>query len=247
MARISKRIGSISESATLKVDAKAKALQAEGRPVISYRRRRARLRDARAHRRGGASPPPRDPKNYRYTPAAGLPELREAIAAKTLRDSGLEVDPGQVIVTNGGKQAVYQAFRRCSTRATRCSLPDALLDHLPRGDQARRRRARRGVRRRRPGLPGHGRPARGRPHRRARKVLLFVSPSNPTGAVYAARADAGHRPSGPSSTASGSSPTRSTRTSPTTAHARRVSIVEARARARRPAPSWSTASRRPTP
>ena len=52
-----------------------------------------------------------DPKNYRYTPTAGLPELRQAIADKTLRDSGYEVDPSQVIVTNGGKQAVYESFQ----------------------------------------------------------------------------------------------------------------------------------------
>lgn len=52
-----------------------------------------------------------DPKNYRYTPTAGLPELRKAIADKTLRDSGYEIDPSQVIVTNGGKQAVYESFQ----------------------------------------------------------------------------------------------------------------------------------------
>jgi aspartate aminotransferase len=107
--RVSRRIGSIAESATLAVDAKAKALKAAGRPVIGF----------------GAGepdfPPPepiveaavqaaRDPKNHRYTPAAGLPELREAIAAKTARDSRLQVGAGQVLVTNGGKQAVYQAF-----------------------------------------------------------------------------------------------------------------------------------------
>ena len=109
-ARLSSRIAAIAESATLKVDAKAKALQAEGRPVISYA----------AGEPDFATPDSiveaalvatRDPKNYRYTPAAGLPELREAIAAKTLRDSGLEVGAGQVVVTNGGKQAVYQAFQ----------------------------------------------------------------------------------------------------------------------------------------
>jgi aspartate aminotransferase len=107
-ARISARIGGIAESATLAVDGKAKALKAAGRPVIGF----------------GAGEPDfptpdyiveaaveacRDPRNHRYTPAAGLPELREAIAAKTKRDSGFEVAANQVLVTNGGKQAVYEA------------------------------------------------------------------------------------------------------------------------------------------
>ncbi|HYP72668.1 MAG TPA: aminotransferase class I/II-fold pyridoxal phosphate-dependent enzyme, partial [Microbacterium sp.] len=107
--RVSARLAAIAPSATLAVDAKAKALKAAGRPVIGF----------------GAGEPDfptpdfiveaavqaaRDPKNHRYTPATGLPELREAIAAKTLRDSGYEVDPANIIVTNGGKQAVFQAF-----------------------------------------------------------------------------------------------------------------------------------------
>src|SRR5687768_6024747 len=107
--RISRRIAAISESATLAVDAKAKALQAAGRPVIGF----------------GAGEPDfptpdyiveaavtaaRDPRNHRYTPAVGLPELREAVAAKTARDSGYHVSPAQVLITNGGKQAVYEAF-----------------------------------------------------------------------------------------------------------------------------------------
>ncbi|HNJ79310.1 MAG TPA: aminotransferase class I/II-fold pyridoxal phosphate-dependent enzyme, partial [Marmoricola sp.] len=96
-SRVSRLIGGIAESATLKVDAKAKALKAEGRPVIGF----------------GAGEPDfptpdyiveaavaacRDPRNHRYTPAAGLPELRQAIAEKTRRDSGLEVDASQVVV-----------------------------------------------------------------------------------------------------------------------------------------------------
>ncbi|HET6737681.1 MAG TPA: pyridoxal phosphate-dependent aminotransferase [Kribbella sp.] len=108
-SRISARIGAISESATLAVDSKAKALKAAGRPVIGF----------------GAGEPDfptpdyivdaavaaaRDPKNHRYTPAGGLPELKQAIAAKTKRDSGYEIEPAQVLVTNGGKHAVYNAF-----------------------------------------------------------------------------------------------------------------------------------------
>src|ERR1700710_2324023 len=101
--RISARIGAIAESATLAVDAKAKALKAAGRPVIGF----------------GAGEPDfptpdyiveaavaacHDPRNHRYTPVAGLPELRAAIAEKTARDSGYRVEGSQVLVTNGGKQ-----------------------------------------------------------------------------------------------------------------------------------------------
>jgi aspartate aminotransferase len=108
-ARVSSRIGGIAESATLAVDAKAKALKASGRPVIGF----------------GAGEPDfptpdyvveaaveacRDPRNHRYTPAGGLPELKAAIVDKTRRDTGYEVDAAQVLVTNGGKQAIYEAF-----------------------------------------------------------------------------------------------------------------------------------------
>jgi aspartate aminotransferase len=107
--RISARIGGIAESATLAVDAKAKALKAAGRPVIGFG----------AGEPDFPTPQPvvdaaiaacSDPKNHRYSPAAGLPELRDAIAAKTLRDSGWQVEARQVLVTNGGKQAVFEAF-----------------------------------------------------------------------------------------------------------------------------------------
>ena len=108
-SRISARIGAISESATLAVDAKAKALKAAGRPVIGF----------------GAGEPDfptpdyiveaavaaaRDPKNHRYSPAGGLPELKQAIVEKTRRDSGYEIEAAQVLVTNGGKHAVYNTF-----------------------------------------------------------------------------------------------------------------------------------------
>jgi aspartate aminotransferase len=107
--RISKRIAAIAESATLKVDAKAKALQAEGKAVISYAAGEPDF-PTPAHIVEAAVAAAKDPKNHRYTPAVGLPELREAIAAKTKADSGTEVSAAQVVVTNGGKQAVYQAF-----------------------------------------------------------------------------------------------------------------------------------------
>ena len=108
---LSKRITSIDESATLKVDAKAKALKAEGRPVISFAAGEPDF-PTPAHVVDAALAAVKDPANHRYTPAAGLPALREIIAKKTLRDSGWEVSANQIVVTNGGKQAVYQA---CAT------------------------------------------------------------------------------------------------------------------------------------
>jgi aspartate aminotransferase len=109
-SRISKRISAIAESATLKVDSKAKALIANGRPVISYAAGEPDF-PTPAHIVEAAAIAVRDPKNHRYTPAAGLPEMKEAIVQKTLRDSGTKITTSQVIVTNGGKQAVYQAFQ----------------------------------------------------------------------------------------------------------------------------------------
>ncbi|CAN5301088.1 pyridoxal phosphate-dependent aminotransferase [soil metagenome] len=180
--RISHRIASIAESATLKVDAKAKALQAAGRPVISFAAGEPNF------------PTPdfvveaavlaaRDPKNHKYTPAVGLPELREAIAAKTLRDSGLAVSPSQVIVTNGGKQAVYQSFATLLDPGDEVLVPSpywttypeaialaggVMVDVFAGSDQGY--------------LVTVEQLEAARTERT--KVLLFVSPSNPTGAVY---------------------------------------------------------------
>jgi aspartate aminotransferase len=180
--RVSARIAAIAESATLAVDAKAKALQAAGRPVIGF----------------GAGEPDfptpdyiveaavaaaRDPRNHRYTPAAGLLELREAVAAKTARDSGYHVSPAQVLITNGGKQAVYEAFATLLDPGDEVLLPAPYWTTYPEAirlaggmpvevladetagylvtveqlDAARTERT---------------------------KVLLVCSPSNPTGAVY---------------------------------------------------------------
>src|SRR6185436_19668288 len=110
MSRISRRVGAITESATLAVDAKAKALQAAGEDVIGFGAGEpdfptpARIVEA-------AAAACVDPKNHKYTPAAGLPELRSAIATKTARDSVYEVEASQVVVTVGGKHAVYNAFQ----------------------------------------------------------------------------------------------------------------------------------------
>ncbi|VXC18209.1 Aspartate aminotransferase [Nocardioides sp. AX2bis] len=182
--RVSERVGAIAESATLKVDSKAKALKAEGRPVVGF---------------GAGEPdfptPPyvvdaaveacRDPRNHRYSPAGGLPELKQAIVDKTRRDSGLVVEPAQVLVTNGGKQAIYGAFAAMLDPGDEVILPAPYWTTYPEAIA----------------LAG-GRPvevladetqdykvtvAQLEAARTERtKVLLFVSPSNPTGAVYTA-------------------------------------------------------------
>ncbi|WP_326828869.1 pyridoxal phosphate-dependent aminotransferase [Streptosporangium sp. NBC_01810] len=180
--RISTRISAISESATLAVDAKAKAMKAAGHPVIGF----------------GAGEPDfatpgyiveaaveacRNPRFHKYTPAGGLPELKQAIADKTLRDSGYRVDAAQVLVTNGGKQAVYEAFATLLDPGDEVlvvapywtTYPEAIklaggvqvdvvtdetTGYLASVEQLEAARTDR------------------------TKVLLFVSPSNPTGAVY---------------------------------------------------------------
>ena len=108
-ARVSARVGAIAESATLAVDAKAKALKAAGRPVIGFGAGEPDF-PTPAYIVEAAVAACQDPRNHRYTPAGGLPELKQAIADKTRRDSGYEVQPAQVLVTNGGKQAIYEAF-----------------------------------------------------------------------------------------------------------------------------------------
>ncbi|RXZ48947.1 pyridoxal phosphate-dependent aminotransferase [Agromyces fucosus] len=182
--RLSARIAAIAESATLKVDAKAKALQAEGRPVISYAAGEPDF-STPEYIVEAALAATHDPKNYRYTPAAGLPELREAIAAKTLRDSGLEVSPGQVVVTNGGKQAVYQAFQTLLDPGDEVLVPTPYWTTYPEAIKLAGGRqvdvfagSDQGY------LVTVEQLEAARTDRT--KVLLFVSPSNPTGAVYSA-------------------------------------------------------------
>jgi aspartate aminotransferase len=183
-APLSRKLSAIAESATLKVDAKAKALQAAGRPVISYAAGEPDFATPQ-YIVDAATEALRDPANFRYTPAVGLPVLREAIAVKTLHDSGLEVDPSQIIVTNGGKQAVYQAFQTVLNPGDEVLLPApywttypeaiALADGVPvevfagadqnykvTVEQLEAARTERTT------------------------ALVFVSPSNPTGAVYTA-------------------------------------------------------------
>ena len=180
--RVSKRIAAIAESATLAVDSKAKALKAAGRPVIGF---------------GAGEPDFPTPDyivnsaveaakvaaNHRYTPAAGLPELRDAIVKKTKRDSNYEITSDQVLVTNGGKQAVYQAFASILDPGDEVLLPspywttypeciklaggvsvevfaDESQNYLVSVEQLEKVRTAK------------------------TKVVLFCSPSNPTGSVY---------------------------------------------------------------
>jgi aspartate aminotransferase len=181
-ARVSVRIGSIAESATLAVDARAKALKAEGRPVIGFGAGEPDFPTPAAIVEAAVAACS-DPRNHRYTPAGGLPELKQAIVDKTARDSGLELSPAQVLVTNGGKQAVYEAFAALLDPGDEVLLPapywttypesirlaggvpvDVLADetqnYLVTVEQLEAARTER------------------------TKVLLFCSPSNPTGAVY---------------------------------------------------------------
>ncbi|ANS80278.1 Aspartate aminotransferase [Serinicoccus hydrothermalis] len=183
--RISTRIGSIAESATLAVDAKAKALKAEGRPVIGF----------------GAGEPDfptpdyivqaaveacSDPVNHRYSPAGGLPALKAAIVAKTRRDSGYAVEPADVLVTNGGKQAVYNTFAALLDPGDEVILPTPYWTTYPEairlaggvpvevfaGADAE------------PGAYLVGVEQLEAARTEKTKALLFCSPSNPTGAVY---------------------------------------------------------------
>ena len=180
--RLSARISAIPESPTLAVDARAKALKAAGHPVIVFGAGEPDFPTpdyiVAAAQRACA-----EPRFHKYSPTGGLPELREAVAAKTARDSGLEVTPSQVLITNGGKQAVFQAFAALLDPGDEVLLPapywttypeaitlaggvpvpvltDETSGYLVTVDQLEQHCTNR------------------------TKVLLFVSPSNPTGAVY---------------------------------------------------------------
>ena len=180
--RISARLAAIAESATLAVDAKAKALKAAGRPVVGFGAGEPDFPTPQ-YIVDAAVAAARLPANHHYSPAAGLPALRAAIAAKTLRDSGYEVAPTSVLVTNGGKQAVYQAFAAIVDPGDEVLLPAPYWTTYPEAirlaggvpvevfagvdqgylvtvDQLEAARTER------------------------TKALLFCSPSNPTGAVY---------------------------------------------------------------
>ena len=180
--RISARIAAVSPSATLAVDAKAKALQAQGESVIGFGAGEPDFATPE-HIVAAAEVACRDPRSHKYSPTAGLPELREALVAKTRRDSGLEVAPAQILVTNGGKQAIANSF------AVLCDPGDEVLVLAPYWTTYPEVIALAG------GVPvvittdvASGFRATIDQLEAARtprtKVLLFVSPSNPTGAVY---------------------------------------------------------------
>ena len=180
--RVSARLAAIAESATLAVDAKAKALKAKGENVIGFG---AGEPDFPTPERivEAAVRAARDPKFHRYTPAAGLPELREAIAVKTLRDSGFSCDASQVLVTNGGKHAVFVAFAALCDPGDEVIIPAPYWTTYPEAvalaggisvvvDTTEESEFKVTVEQ----LEKVRTPKT--------KVLLFVSPDNPSGAVY---------------------------------------------------------------
>jgi aspartate/methionine/tyrosine aminotransferase len=182
LRRISRRAAAVSPSATLAVDAKAKALKAAGEHVIGFGAGEPDF-PTPAHIVEAAVAACRDPANHHYTPTAGIPALREAIAAKTKRDSGFEVTAGQVLVTNGGKQAVANAF------AVLCDPGDEVIVLAPYWTTYPESIALAG------GTPVYVSSDETTGFRSSvddleaawtpnTKALLFVSPSNPTGAVY---------------------------------------------------------------
>ena len=129
-SRVSQRIGAIAESATLAVDAKAKAMKAQGRPVIGFGAGEPDFPTA-DYIVEAAVIAARDPKSHRYSPAAGQPALREAVATKTARDSGLTVPANQVLISNGGKQALYNAFATLLDRGDEVLLPTPFWTTYP--------------------------------------------------------------------------------------------------------------------
>lgn len=181
-SRVSDRIDAIAPSATLAVDAKAKALKAAGEPVIGFGAGEPDFATP-DHIVEAAVAAARDPKNHRYTPAGGLPELKEAVAAKTARDSGYAVDASQVLITNGGKHAVANAFAALIDPGDEVLLPAPYWTTYPEPIKLSG-----GVPVELPTDESTGFRVTIDQLEAARtprtKALVFVSPSNPTGAVY---------------------------------------------------------------
>ena len=182
MTRISRRVGAITESATLAVDARAKALKAAGEDVIGFGAGEPDF-PTPEHIVAAAVEACRDPRNHHYTPAAGLPELRAAIAEKTERDSGVPCEASQVLVTNGAKHAVYEALQTILDPGDEVLLPAPYWTTYPEaislagGDPVVV-----------PTTEATGFRVTVDELESARtprtQALFFVSPSNPTGAVY---------------------------------------------------------------
>jgi aspartate aminotransferase len=180
--RISHRVAAIAESATLAVDAKAKALKAAGEPVIGFGAGEPDF-PTPDHIVEAAVAACRNPRYHKYTPAAGLPDLREAVAAKTKRDSGYDVAASQVLITNGGKHAVFNTFLSLLDPGDEVLLPAPYWTTYPEPIRLAG------------GVPVVLPTDEAAGFRvtvdqldaaltERTKVLLFVSPSNPTGAVY---------------------------------------------------------------
>ncbi|NDA94777.1 MAG: pyridoxal phosphate-dependent aminotransferase [Actinobacteria bacterium] len=182
MSRISTRIAAIAESATLAVDAKAKALKAAGRPVIGFGAGEPDF-PTPDYIVSAAASAAAVPANHRYTPTPGLPDLRDAIVAKTKRDSHYEITADQVLVTNGGKQSVYQAFATIIDPGDEVILPSPFWTTYPEciklaggkaievfADESQNY------------LVSVEQLEAARTPKT--KALLFCSPSNPTGSVY---------------------------------------------------------------
>ena len=181
-SRVSKRIASIAESATLAVDSKAKALKAAGKPVIGFGAGEPDF-PTPEYIVNAAIEAAKNPANHRYTPTPGLPDLREAIVNKTKRDSNYEITVDQVLVTNGGKQSVYQSFASILDPGDEVILPSPFWTTYPEciklaggvsvevfADESQNYLV--SVAQLEKALTPKT------------KVLLFCSPSNPTGSVY---------------------------------------------------------------
>ncbi len=182
MSRISRRIGGIAPSATLAVDATAKAMRAAGQDVVGFGAGEPDF-PTPEHIVVAAEKACHEPRMHRYTPAGGLPELREAVAEKTARDSGVTVPASQVLITNGGKQAVYEAFATLLDPGDEVLLPAPYWTTYPESI-----RLAGGVPVDVVTGPEAGYKVTVSQLEAARtertKVLLFCSPSNPTGAVH---------------------------------------------------------------
>ncbi|MEX0946915.1 MAG: aminotransferase class I/II-fold pyridoxal phosphate-dependent enzyme, partial [Acidimicrobiia bacterium] len=182
MSRVSHRVGAIAESATMAITEKARQLRAAGRPVISFGAGEPDF-PTPDHIVEAAVAACRDPRNHHYTPNAGLPELREAIADSTRSLSRIEVPPGQVLVTNGAKQAVYLGLAALVDPGDEVLIPAPYWVTYPEaaalagGTPVFVPRTEAG------GFKVTVEDLELAATSRS-KVLVFVSPSNPTGAVY---------------------------------------------------------------
>ncbi|MBT8197178.1 MAG: pyridoxal phosphate-dependent aminotransferase [Acidimicrobiia bacterium] len=180
--KLSRRVENITESATLAITAKANALRAAGSAVIGFGAGEPDF-PTPPHIVEAAQAAAADPRNHRYTPAGGLPDLRQAVADKTKRDSGYEIDPAQVVVTNGGKHAVYATMQVLVDDGDEVLLPSPYWVTYPE------------VIKLAGGTPVVVPTTDASGYRvtvdqleaaatERTKLLVFVSPSNPTGAVY---------------------------------------------------------------